>query len=214
MKKIFIAIFCVGSVTAARSQVEMNIFGGPQATSARYLVMDKNQSTEMKYGFQLGMGLKMQWEGQLYFVPQAFYSLKGFKVKLDRLSYPPDSLAIDNDVRLHTFELAALLQYNFSPDAAHFFVRLGPSIDIQVYGKEKFNRSVGGPVDRKMKFGFADYGRFGANINLHFGYQMESGLAIYGQYGLGIGSIVNTDNGPRIVHRVGGISIAWPLNKK
>lgn len=94
----------------AISQVRWNIFAGPQATSARYVIRDKKQTTDIKYGFQAGGGLSVQWENRLYFSPQVFYSLKGFSVKLDRPSFPPDSLAIDNEVTVHSFEIASLLK--------------------------------------------------------------------------------------------------------
>jgi hypothetical protein len=207
-KSISLLFFCFLAI-ASYSQVQWNVFAGPQATSAHYMIKDKKQSTEMKYGFQLGGGLNVQWENRVYFAPQVLYSLKGYKVKLTTPSFPPDSLAIDNDVTLHSFEIAALIQYNFSSEPSHFFMRAGPSIDIQLSGKEKFNRSSGGPVSRQMKFSYGDYGRFGANINLHAGYQLASGLMIYGQYGIGIGSIVNTDEGPLVTHRVAGITVGY-----
>lgn len=196
------------------AQPEWEIFAGPQSSSARYVIRDKKQQTDNKYGFQLGVGLTTQWESGLYFAPRIFYSMKGYKVKLGRSSIIPDSLAIDNDVSMHSFEIAALLQYNFSGEDSHFFLRFGPSIDIQLYGKENFNKSNGESVNRKMKFGYADYGRYGANIHLHAGYQTAGGLMIYAQYGLGIGSIVNTDNGPVVTHRVAGISLGYHFNRK
>jgi len=214
MKKSSLLVLAGIFALNASAQIQLNVFAGPQGTSARYVIRDKVESTNMKFGFQAGAGLKMQWEGRLYFTPQAFYSLKGFKVTLDRTSNPPDELATDNDITLHTFELAALLQYDLSSNPSHFFLRLGPTIDFQITGKEKFNRSTGGPVDRNMKFGYADYGHYGANILIHAGYESSGGLLIYGQYGLGIGSIVNTDNGPIITHRTAGITLGYYLNRK
>ncbi|MBL0232919.1 MAG: PorT family protein [Chitinophagaceae bacterium] len=196
------------------SQVQWSLFAGPQASSAHYVISDKKQSTEMKFGFQLGGGLDVQWENRLYFSPQVFYSMKGYKVKLTRSSFPPDSLAIDNDVTMHSFEFATLLHYNFSDNPSHFFMRLGPSIDVQLYGKEQFNKSNGESVNRKMKFSYGDYGHFGANIIVHAGYESAGGLMVYGQYGLGIGSIVNTDSGPIVTHRVAGITIGYHFKRK
>lgn len=60
-----------------------------------------------------------------------------------------------------------------------------------------------------MKFSYGDYGRFGANIYLHAGFETAGGIMIYGQYGLGIGSIVNTDNGPVVTHRMAGITLGY-----
>lgn len=203
----------------ATSQTELGLFAGPQITSAYYTTPEINlgktqQETEMKFGFQAGGTLRAQFENKLYFSPAVFYSLKGYKVKLTRPSIPPDSAAVDNDVTLHTFEIAPMLQYNFSDAPGHFFIKAGPSIDVQLFGKEKFNKSRGGSVNRNMKFGFADYGHFGANLLLHLGYETESGLLIFAHYSHGVGSISNRDNGPRIKHRVAGISIGKYFSRK
>lgn len=204
---------------AALAQPRFGVIAGGQTTWASYSTPEANlgktkQKTDMKYGFQLGGIMKVQFEGQLYFAPAVFYSLKGYKVTLTRPSFPPDSAAIDNDVTLHTFEIAPLLQYNFSSNPGHFFVKAGPSFDIQMTGKEKFNKSGGGSVSRNMKFGFGDYGYLGANLLLHLGYETSSGLVIFGHYTHGVGSIVNTDNGPRIVHRAAGITVGKYFNRK
>lgn len=219
MKKInlvFLSFFVVG---AASSQAEFGVIAGPQMTSAKYSILDNNekkikQKTESKFGFYAGGTMRLQFEGNLFFSPAVFYSMKGYKVTLNRASFPPDSAAIDNDVTLHTFELAPMLQYNFSDDESHFFIKAGPSIDIQLSGKETFNKTGGSSVSRKMKFSYADYGRFGANILLQLGYESSSGLIVFAQYTHGVGSIVNTDNGPLVLHRAMGISIGKYFNRK
>lgn len=219
MKKIGSLLICVCLTNAVFSQFEFGVFAGGQVTTASYHTPEINlgrtkQETDMKFGFQLGGTAKMQFEGRLFFAPAAFYSMKGYKVTLTRPSLPPDSAAIDNDVTLHTFELAPLLQYNFSDDPGHFFIKAGPSFDVQMFGKEKFNKAGGGTVSRNMKFGFGDYGYLGANLLLHVGYETSSGLIIFAHYTHGIGNIVNTDNGARIVHRAAGISIGKYFNRK
>ncbi len=186
---------------------KFGVFGGPQVTYSRYIIRNSVQKNEIKYGFQAGVGLKIPFEGKLFFTPLGFYSLKGYKVTLTQSTFPPDSFATDNNTTIHTFEVAALLQYDLGDQPGHFFFRAGPSIDFQLFGKENFNRSNAGPVSRNMKFSFGDYGHFGANILLHFGYETSSGFVIYAQYTLGIGSINNADNGPTINHRAAGITI-------
>jgi hypothetical protein len=214
MKKIlFTALFAILTILGS-AQVEVSIFAGPQITSSKYTVNGQKQSNINKYGFQLGTSLKVPFENKLYFSPAAFYSLKGYKVKLNQPSYPPDPLAIDNNTTIHTFELATLLQYDFSNLPNHFFVKLGPSLDFQLYGKEKFNRDDNTIVDQKMVFSFEKYGRYAANILLQLGYETKGGLLLFGQYSHGIGNMNNADGGPRILHRVWGISIGKYLNRK
>ena len=214
MKKIiFIAVLLISSVFCY-AQVEVVIFGGPQISTAKYTVNGKKQSTTNKYAIQFGTNLKIPFENKLYFSPAAFYSLKGYKVKLNQPSFLPDTSAIDNNATIHTFEIAALLQYDFSTRPKHFFVKFGPSLDFQLSGKEKFNRSNNTQADQKMVFNFEKYGRYGANMLLQLGYETSKGFLISGQYTHGIGSINNADFGPRIWHRVFGISFGKYLGKK
>lgn len=219
MKKTSLLFLCFLLALTVMAQPEFGIMAGGQSTWAAYTTPEINlgktkQETQMKFGFQAGLISKMQFEGKLYFAPALFYSMKGYKVTLTRPSFPPDSFAIDNNTTIHTIEIAPLFQYNFSESDGHFFIKAGPSIDVQLFGKETFNKSTGGSVSRNMKFSYGDYGHFGANLLLHLGYETSGGLAIYAHYTHGIGSIINTDNGPRIFHRALGLCLAKYFNRK
>jgi hypothetical protein len=168
----------------------------------------------MKYGFQAGALIKIPFENNLYFSPAFFYSMKGYKVNFNQQAFPPDTNAVNNDVTIHTAELAFLLQYNFTQDADHFFVKLGPTLDFQLFGNQKFKLEDNSTVDEKLVFDFGEYGHFGASMQLQFGYETAGGLIIFGQYSHGLGSINNADGGPRIRHRVYNISIGKYLSRK
>jgi hypothetical protein len=193
--------------TVVTAQTSFGIFGGPQSTSARYTIDGTVQKTNYKYGYQGGIFWDITLEGNIHFAPQLFYSLKGYKVTYNKPAYPPDVTATDNNVRLHTFEILPMFQFNFSKKPDHFFIKMGPSMDIQLYGNEKFHLLNGNMVSRSMRFGNADYGRFGANLVGHLGYEIRSGYIFFVHYSYGIGSINNADDGPRIWHRVLGFSI-------
>ena len=60
-----------------------------------------------------------------------------------------------------------------------------------------------------MRFAFTEYGRFTAQANLHFGYETGKGLMVFAFYQHGFGSMNNHDGGPKIFHRVIGISAGW-----
>jgi len=206
-KATFLSVLMVFAILGSAQEVKWGIFGGPQVTSARYIINGEKQPTDPKYGFQLGTNLKIPFENKLYFSPAVFYSLKGYKVNFNQRSNPPDSLAVDNNTTIHTVELAALLQYDFNDQPNHFFVKLGPSLDIQIAGKEKFNRSNRTFVEQDMEFSFTKYGYAGANIIMQFGYETKSGFQYSIQYTHGIGSVNNADNGPGIWHRAAGITL-------
>jgi len=198
----------------AKSQTEFNIFAGAQATTASYRISNVKQETKMKPGFQAGIGMKVPFENQLYFAPAVFYSMKGYKVTYNLFNPLPDVNAKDNNTTIHTFEMAALLQFNFNTSPNHFFIKAGPGLDFQLMGNEKFNLSTGGSVDRKMKFSYGDYGHYSGNLHAQFGYETNSGLIIFAHYTHGLASLNNSDGGPHITHRIFGLSFGKYLNRK
>jgi hypothetical protein len=196
------------------SQNTYTVFGGPQMTTAKYKVNEIKQPTDFKPGFQLGVTMKVPFENQLYFGPAVYYSMKGYKVTLNNPSFPPTELATNNETTIHTIELAPLLHLDFSKDPSHFFVKFGPAIDFAFSGKEKFD-TIGGakPIERSMNFAYTEYGRITAQGILHIGYESSKGYTIFAHYAEGMGSLNNADNGPRIKHRIVGLSFGWRIGK-
>ncbi|MBS1620666.1 MAG: PorT family protein [Bacteroidetes bacterium] len=192
--------------TTVHSQVQTGLFAGPQLTTADYSVQGDRQNTSNKYGFQLGMNFKVPFDNNLFFAPQVFYSLKGYKSTFTQHVYPPDATATDNNTTIHTLELAALLQVDFSKNPQHWFLRIGPTLDFQLFGHEKFHLLNSDYISRSMKYGFNEYGRYAANAMVQFGYESATGFSIYLNYGYGLTNINNVDDGPNIRHRVVGIS--------
>ena len=212
MRKILLSatlLICLQSF----SQVKTFVFAGIQGNNAKYIINDSKQNTSFKIGGQAGLGMKVPFEGRLSFVPSIFYSMKGYKVKFSQGSPFPDAQAINNDVSIHCVELAALLQHDFSSDGNHFFLRIGPSLDFQLFGNEKY-QTAAGTVDRKMPFDYDKYGRYSGNLLAHFGYETANGFFINAQYTYGLASINNFDLGPEIRHRDVGISIGFYIKKK
>lgn len=191
---------------AASAQVNFNVFGGPQYTTVSYKIDGVKQDVTGKPGFQLGAGMKVAFEEKLFFAPSLFYSMKGYKVKFNRFRYPPDVTATDNNATFHTVETAFLLQYDFTNKPYGPYLQLGPSLDFQLFGKEKFN-TVNGEVDRKIPFGYDKYGHFSANAILVVGYELQSKIFVRGQLTYGLASINNSDYGPDIKYRAVGISV-------
>ena len=219
MKFLYLTVTSLLIAFCANSQVEFNIFAGPQATTAHYYIETSNvekikQETKMKAGFQAGIGMKVPFDNQLFFAPAVFYSMKGYKVTYNMFSALPDVNAKDNNTTIHTFEMAALLQFDFNTNPSHFFIKAGPGLDFQLIGKEKFNLIGGGSVDRKMKYSYGDYGHYSGNLHAQFGYETSKGLSIFAHYTHGLGNLSNLDGGPHITHRVFGISFAKSLNRK
>lgn len=213
MNKIALLLFC-GSFFAlhGNSQVRTHLFAGPQVSSVSYKVGNEKQKASFKPGFQAGVGLKVPFDNQLYFAPSVFYSLKGYKVTLDNGAFPPDTSAINNNVTVHAVEVGFLLHLELSKSTNHLFLRAGPSLDFALVGREKFDKkNGGGTVNRPMKFGFGDYGRYLASGIAQFGFETPR-YYIMAQYHGTLGSISNADDGPKIKHRVVGLSAGFYLN--
>ena len=160
MKRFLCLSVLVLSLHFAQAQPQYGIFGGPQTSFSKYSIDSKLQPNTPKYGFQLGATAKVPFEERLSFAPAAYYSLKGYKVRFNRSAFPPDTLAVDNNTTIHTFELAFLIQFDMGKKPDHFFLKAGPSLDFQLAGKEKFRLRDNSVVNRDMKFSYGDYGRY------------------------------------------------------
>jgi hypothetical protein len=214
MKFFFLAasFICCSLITVAQNQ--FGIFAGVQGNNAKYLVTNIGQKTKMKVGFHAGVNMKVPFESKLFFVPTLTYSLKGYDVTFNQFTNPPDVNAKDNSTTIHTFEISPMLQYDFNNNPGHVFIRVGPSIDVQLFGKEKYTLQNSTTVSRSMDLSLSgDYGLFGASLISQFGYETASGFSIFAHYTHGVGSINNKDGGPRIYHRIFGISVGKYLKK-
>lgn len=213
MSRPFLALVFVIFFIQCRAQVQFSFLAGPQASSARYLVNGEKQPAGFKYGFMGGVAAKVEFDNQLYFFPSVYYSHKGYKVTLNDPAFPPTEYAKNNNTSLQTIEIAPLFQYDFNKKLSHVFMRFGPAVDFAVLGHEKFDTvSVSGnsaSVSRPMLFSFGDYGRFSAQAIVHLGYETGTGPAFFVFYEHGFGSMNNADHGPKIFHRIYGISFQW-----
>lgn len=209
-------VFCliILSHSISFSQNSIAFFTGPQMTTAKYKVKEEKQPTDSKIGLQMGATMKIPFDNQLYFGPAVYYSMKGYKVRLNTPSFPPTERAINNETSIHTIEIAPLLHLDFSKQPSHFYAKFGPAIDFAFSGKEKFDTIGGGkPVERSMNFSYTEYGRYTAQAIAQLGYESSKGYTIFLHYAEGLGSLNNADNGPIIKHRIAGISFGWYFHK-
>lgn len=210
---VFCSLFLL-STCPGLAQVQMGIFAGPQLTTARYQIGEVSQPTSQKIGLQAGYMLKVPFDNQLFFAPAAFYSLKGYKVRFNQPSYPPDTAAVDNNTTIHTLELAVMLQYDFSTRPDHLFLKSGITLDGQLFGNETYHLRNGKEVSEKMKFSFGEYGYAGSNFLVILGYETAGGFTVFGQYSLGLGNLSNADGGPQIHHRGFSLSVGRYFHRR
>ena len=216
MKRIiifFVAVFSCDTIFS--QQVQFGIFAGPHISSTTYSISSATQPTDTKVGFHLGAGYKIPFDGILFFSPSMSYAMRGFKVQFNQPSYPPDLLAIDNDITFHEIDVDPLLQFDLSKKVNHLFIKAGPSFNFILSGKEKYNLATGESIDRTMKFSTTDsYGRYNASLVGQFGFETSKGLIIYAYYLRGLISMNNEEQGPSIYNSMYGITLGQFLKSK
>lgn len=211
--KILFSVLTLLLAASVHSQVQLGVFAGPQVTNVRYIIKDKKQESSIKAGINAGIQFKIPFENRLSFSPSIMYNLRGYKVTFSSPSYPPDSMAVNNNTSFHTIELGFLLQHDFKVEPGHVFLRFGPSLDFALFGNEKFDTKSGITVNKKMKFGFADYGHYLASAIIQTGFEAANGTYIYGYYNYSLTTMNNADNGPVISNRAAGVSVGIYFNR-
>jgi len=193
------------------SQNRIGIYGGIQSTTAAYKVRDKKQITDSKLGAQLALTLKVPFDNQLFFSPVVGYNLKGFRVQLTDSAAIPGKDVVNNELTVHSIDIAPLFHIDLSKNPSHLFVRFGPSVDVTFKGKERVTLKDGKIEERAMKFGSAYYSPITTSAILHFGYETSGGFFVFGHYNHGLGSMNNSDFGPKARHRGFGFSLGMYL---
>lgn len=216
MKRIiifFATLFCCLDIFS--QEVRFQIFAGPHISSTTYSVKDVSQPTDSKLGFHIGAGYKIPFEGILFFSPSFSYAMRGYKVQFNQPSFPPDLLAIDNDVTFHELDIDPLLQFDLSKKPSHPFVRIGPSFNFILWGREKYNLATGESVDRALKLSTTNaYGRYNASVLGQLGYETSKGFSVFAYYLHGLISMNNEEQGPSIYNSMYGITIGKFLKTK
>jgi outer membrane protein with beta-barrel domain len=210
---VFLSALIISSHSHA--QVRLSLFAGGQSTNVKYSIHEVKQPTESKFGFHGGLGMKVNFEGHLYFFPSMSYYQFGYDVSYNKKSNPPDSLATANSVRMHQLHIDPVLQFDIGKTPSHFFLRAGPSFQFVISGKEKYTKSAGELVDQKMNLGiYEDYGRILVSLVPAIGYETASGFYVDFQYTLGLTSMCNVDNGPQILQRMAGVTLGYYFKNK
>ena len=74
---LIVLLFASQAITA---QNQVALFAGPQMSTANYSIRNQKQETGFKYGLHAGIGMKVPFDGFLYFAPSVYYSYKGYDV--------------------------------------------------------------------------------------------------------------------------------------
>ncbi|KYP15082.1 porin family protein [Flavihumibacter sp. CACIAM 22H1] len=189
------------SAFAFSQPVHWNIRAGWHASTAQIIDKSSSKKTPSNYlnGVSAGIGIKVQFDHQLYFSPRIQYSMHGF-----------EQAATKNDpsqqYRLHYIELPILLQLDFSQKGQGFFTSFGPSVGGAIAGSRKT-----GNEKQALLFGMTQYNRVNIDALVQFGYGFKNGLSVDASYTYGLTSITNGDELPIIRMAQIGIGLSYRL---
>jgi len=196
----------LGSKTMA--QVQFGVRAGINSVRA-YVVNPDGTKPETRpgTGFFAGAMLKVPFDNKLYFVPGIQYSFKTYTIEYNEVTTKACKM------NLHYIELPMLLNYDFKSSGNYPFLQFGPSFSIAMSGNQVVSKPNEPVSTEKMTFGYTSYGRYEANAVLNAGFHFRNNLSVFGGYALGLGTIVNDDNGPVIKHRMFSFGLGYSFNK-
>ncbi len=178
--------------------------------SASSFITNKTLKTKPVHGGYFGAMLKVPFDNRLFFAPQVDVSYRGMLT--DSLQKEQFSKITEANVRV-----MPLVQIEFtdpSKQANTFFLELGPSLGFGFWGKQTKQDVAGAPVNRSLKYGFADYGAFDANWHTALGYETTGGLRLKLEYVHGLTNMINTEKGPTLKYRNISAGIGYWFGKK
>lgn len=192
----------------ASAQIHYGLKAGINSVNALVVAPDGTQpSTSPGTGFYLGCLLKIPFDNKLYFVPAIQYSYKNYTIHYN------DADLTSCRMHLNYIEIPMLLNYDFKNSGNYFFIQGGPSFSFALSGKQVNTKPGEASHTENMKFAYTSYGRFEANAVLNLGFHFCNNLSLVGGYALGLGTIVNDDNGPVIKHRMFNFGINYLFNR-
>ena len=209
MKYLICTLLVTGFLgSKAIAQVQFGLRAGANSVNA-YVVNPDGSKPETRpgTGFFAGAMLKVPFETKLYFVPGIQYSYKTYTIEYN------DASTKASTMNLHYIEVPLLLNYDFKTSGSYPFIQFGPSFSIAMSGNQVVSKPGEMNSTEKMTFSYTSYGRYEANAVLNAGIHFKNNLSVFGGYALGLGTIVNDDNGPVIKHRMFSLGLGYTFNK-
>ncbi len=167
MKKVLLALLCIGSFNAMQAQVSFGVKGG-----INFANVTNSDGGKTRIGFNGGVQVGIPLTEQISLQPEAMYSSQGVKG--------------DDDMQaiLNYINVPVLLQYN---NPSGFFAHAGPQLGFLTAAKLKQGSDE---LDVKDSFKSTDFSLvFGA------GYVLPSGFGFNGRYNLGLSKIEEDGEG-------------------
>lgn len=196
--------FCSEIQSQELGKIKPGIKAGYNYTFSNY-VANTSLPTKPFHGGYAGLLLKVPFENRLFFVPQVDVSYRGMST---------DSLRANlySKISEFHFRVMPLFQIDFKhPDKKEntLFVQFGPSIGFGITGKQEKQDGNNRTVKSNLKYGFQAYGRYDAHWHTGIGYETKNGFRLLGEFALGLGNMINTEDGPDLKYNTISLGIAY-----
>lgn len=214
MKKIYLLIVLVISVTIVSAQTKIAVKAGWNVSTARVHYMDEPNQKDIKQpnfyknGFGIAVLFKTQFDDILHFSPTIGYNLRGYSYK------PVSGDTSEYDNTIHYIDIVPALSADFPVGERKntFVISAGPQLGIAVAGTEKITRA-GVTTSKKMKINVdGEYGMFDLGISTGIGFHTPK-MFVEAGFQLGLANINNDFelDGRNIRNRMLSLSFGYYL---
>ena len=194
MKKVILAVFVLGTCTAAFAQQQLKF--GPKA-GVNFANLSGIDNTEMKTGFHVGAVAEIKFNEKFSIQPEVVYSAQGARGMLNN---------IEGKANLDYINIPILAKY-YIVDG--FSVEAGPQVGflVKAEGKGTVN-NVSVTTDVKDNFKSTDFG-----LGFGLAYDLPFGMFVNARYNLGLSDIRNnTSSGDAIKNNVIQVGIGYKFD--
>jgi len=210
MKKLF-SLFIAGTLFMSAGfaqdlgKIYYGVKGGYNYIRTNYTAA----KTNAVHGGYIGFMMKIPFDNRFHFNSQVDLNYLG--MKCDTL--PKKLLSKVSEVQLRVMPL---LQIDFKKpeeNKSTLFVQFGPSLGFGLKGNQTKQDAAGVPTDGKLKYGFAEYGKFDASMHLGFGYEATGGFRLLVDYAYGLSNMNNADDGNKLKYSTISAGIGYWFGK-
>ena len=192
MKKIYLLIVLIISVTIASAQTKIAIKAGWNVSTARVHYLDEPSEKDIKQpnfyknGFGIAILFKTQFDDILHFSPTIGYNMRGY-------SYKPtygDTSEYSNTI--HYLDIVPALSADFPVGERKntLVISAGPQLGIAIAGTEKIT-TAGVTSSHKMKINVdGEYGMFDLGLSTGIGFHTPK-MFVEAGFQLGLANINN-----------------------
>jgi len=194
------------STVSAQEGIKFGVKAGVNFAKMAVSGSDEDEGLKALTSFQIGALVDLPISSAFSVQPGLALSGKGYKI-----SESDEGFSVKETTNIMYLEIPVNAVYKIS----NFYVGAGPYAAFAISGKDKWTVSGDGESesdDEKLTFGSgddADYKRGDFGVNILAGYQLNSGINIGINYGLGLSNIIPGSADYKTKNRVFSVSVGF-----